>query len=146
MEASPWKRVVYPLAGGFGKAGWAVAMLVLLPLIGRPVGWLWGLVEPYLPSIPWPDVRLPRIPWPDWNLPSIPWPDIDLPDVTLPAWVEVVMDYQKIWLPILLGLLVGFIAWRRQKKARRARRPENEASGHAEASGQQDSDAAAQEP
>lgn len=42
MEASPWKRVAYPLAGGFGKAGWAVAMLVLLPFIGRLVGWLWG--------------------------------------------------------------------------------------------------------
>ncbi|WKS64409.1 hypothetical protein [Corynebacterium accolens] len=33
MEESPFKRVLYPLLGGLGKSGWAIAMIVWLLLL-----------------------------------------------------------------------------------------------------------------
>lgn len=111
IAASPWKRVVYPLLGGVGKAGWAIVVLVLGPLVSRllePVfRWLGSLL---------PDVDLPAIP-----LPSIPLPDVDLPRFDAPAWVDAVLDTAKIWSPLLIGLAAGVLAVRAARASRRTR-------------------------
>ncbi len=126
MEESRWKRLVYPLVGGMGKAGWAVAVLVVGPLIGKIIDWLLSLLPDYsLPSIPWPD-----IPWPDISLPRIPWPDIPWPSITVPDWVKVIVEHEKIWFPILVGLVVGVVSLRRARKARRTRRSWRSEGGH----------------
>ncbi|KQB86933.1 hypothetical protein [Corynebacterium lowii] len=125
MQESPWKRLVYPLVGGMGKAGWAIGVLVLGPLISRFIKWLLSFFpDVSLPSIPLPDVSLPSIPWPNISLPSIPWPDIpwpEMPDITLPDWVLWLLEHNKIWIPLVLGLVVGVISLRRAKKARETR-------------------------
>lgn len=117
MEESPFKRWAFPLIAGMGKGVWALFCLVLLPLIGKIiepiVRWLtqfipdWEFPWPdiHLPSIPWPEINLPRIPWPDINLPSIPWPDITVPD-----WVLFLMEYYKVWVPVIIGLTLGIRA------------------------------------
>ncbi|MGV0436156.1 hypothetical protein ACUY2R_04125 [Corynebacterium mastitidis] len=133
MEKSSWKRLVYPLVGGMGKAGWAVAVLVAGPLIGKIIEWLLSLLPDYsLPSIPWPDVSLPSvsIPWPDISLPRIPWPDIPWPSITVPDWVKVIVEHEKIWFPILVGLVVGVVSLRRARKARRTRQRWRNEGGH----------------
>lgn len=122
MEESPWKRIVYPISAGMGKVGWAIAVIVLLPFIQRLVGWLLGL----LPDIDWPEIPWPDINLPDINLPSIPWPDIDwpdinLPDITLPDWLLWMLDNTKLWLPLVIGVVVGVLALRTARKSRRTR-------------------------
>ena len=128
MDASPWKRVVYPILGGFGKAGWAISILILGPLFGKLldpiiefiawlltpiIQWLLDLIPDV--SIPWPDIHLPQIdlpdiPWPD--LPDIPWPSIDLP-----SWVVWLIDHPKTWTPIVLAIFLGIGAARNNKKS-----------------------------
>lgn len=133
MEKSRWKRLVYPLVGGMGKAGWAVAVLVAGPLIGKIIEWLLSLLPDYsLPSIPWPDIPWPSvsIPWPDISLPRIPWPDIPWPSITVPDWVKVIVAHEKIWFPILVGLVVGVVSLRRARKARRTRQRWRSEGGH----------------
>ncbi|WPF68093.1 hypothetical protein [Corynebacterium sp. 21KM1197] len=135
MEQSPWKRLVYPLLGGMGKAGWAVGVLVLGPLISRLISWLLSLFpDVSLPSIPMPDISLPSISLPSISLPSIPWldipwPDISLPSITVPEWVKVIVEHEKIWLPLLVGLVVGVISLRRARKARSTRQRWSGAEG-----------------
>ncbi|AGF71805.1 hypothetical protein [Corynebacterium halotolerans] len=117
MEESPWKRIVYPISAGMGKVGWAIAVLILLPFIQRLVSWLLGLFPDIdWPEIPWPDINLPQI-----NLPSIPWPDINWPDITLPGWVLWMLDNTKLWVPIVIGVVVGIMAVRTARKSRRTR-------------------------
>lgn len=129
MEESPTKRWLYPFLSGLGKGGWAVAVLILGPVVSKIIDLLWGLVEPHLPdwdlpSIPWPsidlpDIHLPSIPWPHIN-----WPHIDLPDWHIPEWMRPVLhviavaaDYSKIWVPIVIGLFIGLMSVRRSKKS-----------------------------
>ncbi|KQB85051.1 hypothetical protein [Corynebacterium oculi] len=126
MEESPWKRLVYPLLGGMSKAGWAVGVLVLGPLVSRLISWLVSLLPDFSIDVPRPDISLPSISWPSISLPSIPWPDIPWPDisfpsVTVPDWIKVVVEHEKIWFPLLLGLVVGVISLRRARTARRTR-------------------------
>lgn len=118
IAASPWKRVAYPVAAGMGKAGWAIAAIVLLPLLGR-------LLEPVLE---WILERLPDVdlPWPDWSLPQIPWPDISLPSislpaVSLPAWVEFLLEYSKVWVPLVIGVVIAVVAVRHSRRSRAIR-------------------------
>lgn len=137
MEESPWKRLAYPFLGGMGKAGWAVGVLVLGPLISRIISWVLSLFpDVSLPAIPWPDISLPRIslpsiPWPSIPWPDIPWPHIPWPSVTVPEWVKVVVEHEKIWFPLLVGLVVGVISLRRARKARGTRRRWSGAHGAA---------------
>lgn len=129
MEESPTKRWLYPFLSGLGKGGWAVAVLILGPVVSKIFDLLWGLIEPHLPdwdlpSIPWPsidlpDIHLPSIPWPHIN-----WPHIDLPDWHIPEWMRPVLhvlavaaDYSKIWVPIVIGLFIGLMSVRRSKKS-----------------------------
>ena len=136
MQESPWKGFLYPMIAGTSKAGWAIFLVIVLPLLGRIVDWRLGLLPDF--NIPWPSISLPhiswpRIPWPDWNLPSIP-----LPHITLPAWLEFLIDHPRMWVPIVIGFVVGVTAWRNHRKSERAKKntkrnfaadqPENEAS------------------
>ena len=127
MEESPFKRWFYPLAAGIGKGAWALFCLVLLPLIGKImdpiIRWLAQFMPDWNITIPWPDINLPSIPWPEINLPAIPWPDINLPSIpwpdwTAPGWVIFLMDYTKVWMPIVIGLFVGIVAVRNANRSR----------------------------
>lgn len=119
IAASPWKRVVYPLAAGVGKSGWAIAMILLLPVLGRLISPVINWVTERIPDIdiPWPDISLPSIPWPDISLPSI-----DLPEVTLPGWVEFLLEYSKVWIPLLIGVAIAVVAVRQSRRSHRIRK------------------------
>lgn len=125
MEESAWKRVAYPLVAGLGKSGFAIAIIVLGPILSRiirPVlAWIAALIAPLIPDITWP-----KIPWPDVHLPSIPWPDIDLPSLPSipwpnwrpPDWVVWLLDHPKVWAPVMLGIFWGINARRNAKRSR----------------------------
>ena len=116
IAASPWKRVLYPIAGGVGKSGWAIAMIVLIPILGRLINPVIDWISERMPDvdIPWPDISLPSIPWPDITLPSI-----NLPEVDLPGWVEFLLEYSKVWIPLLIGVALAMVAVRHSRKSRR---------------------------
>lgn len=117
MEESPFKRVLYPLLGGLGKSGWAIAMIVLAPIISR-------ILSRLLPDWELPDVDFPEIYLPLPNLPNLPEP----PQITLPApqfavhfvppeWVVFLMDYSRVWMPIVIAIAFGVMAVRNAKKS-----------------------------
>lgn len=117
MEESPFKRVLYPLLGGLGKSGWAIAMIVLAPIISR-------ILSRLLPDWELPDVDFPEIYLPLPNLPNLPEP----PQITLPApqfavhfeppeWVVFLMDYSRVWMPIVIAIAIGVMAVRNAKKS-----------------------------
>lgn len=118
MESSDLKRTLIPMAEGLGKGGWALAVLVLGPIVGR----LLDKLLSYFPDIDLPEIQLPHLDLPvpqlphvDLPVPSIEFPGIDLPQ--LPEWVVWLMDYSKIWVPVLLGIVVGIIALRNHRKS-----------------------------
>lgn len=117
MEESPFKRVLYPLLGGLGKSGWAIAMIVLAPIISR-------ILSRSLPDWELPDVDFPEIYLPLPNLPNLPEP----PQITLPApqfavhfvppeWVVFLMDYSRVWMPIVIAIAFGVMAGCNAKKS-----------------------------
>ncbi|WJY91693.1 hypothetical protein CFAEC_04225 [Corynebacterium faecale] len=119
MAASPWKRVIYPLAGGLSKGGWALGVLIVGPFVVRFISQIITWIVERLPdfeipwpnwSIPWPDIT---IPWPEWNLPRL-----DLPTIDIPPWLEFLLEYSKVWVPMIIGLFIGMIAVRRYRKSR----------------------------
>ncbi|MDU6479544.1 MAG: hypothetical protein E6534_06900, partial [Corynebacterium kroppenstedtii] len=120
MQESPWKGFLYPMIAGTSKAGWAIFVFIVLPLLGRIVDWLLGLLPDFnipwpsisLPHIPWPSISLPHIPWPHISWPHIPWPHWNLPSIPLPDWVVFLIDHPRMWVPIVIGLVVGVTAWR----------------------------------
>lgn len=119
VEASPWKRVVYPIADGLGKASWAIFAIVVVPVIIRILERLWPDVDVPLPdidppSIPLPKVDLPSIPLPKINLPRVPWPG-------LPPWVEFLLEYTKVWVPVVVGIALAVAAVRHSRTSRRTR-------------------------
>lgn len=134
MQESPWKGFLYPMIAGTSKAGWAIFVFIVLPLLGRIVDWLLGLLPDFnipwpsipLPHIPWPSIPLPHIPWPHISWPHIPWPhwnlpSLPLPHITLPDWVVFLIDHPRMWVPIVIGLVVGVTAWRNHRKSERAK-------------------------
>lgn len=118
MESSSLKRTLIPMAEGLGKGGWALAVIVLGPIVSRIIDRLlrylpdWELPDITLPHM---DLPVPHLPQMDLPLPQINWPEVDLPD--LPEWVLVALEYSKIWLPILIGVVVGIVALRNHKKS-----------------------------
>lgn len=114
IAASPWKRVVYPVGAGIGKSGWAIAMIVLLPILARLLSPVVDWIVERIPDIdiPWPD--LPSIPWPDITLPSI-----NLPEVNLPWWLEFLLEYSKVWVPLVIGVAIAVVAVRHSRRSRR---------------------------
>lgn len=122
MESSDLKRTLIPIAEGVGKGGWALAILVLGPLVGRLLGWLagflpdWQLPEWRPPHVDLPAPQLPHtdLPLPDRSLPSIPLPEI-------PEWVALLAEYSKIWVPVVVGIAAGVIALRNHRKSEAAK-------------------------
>lgn len=120
MASSALKRTAYPMAEGLGKGGWALAVLLLGPILGRFFAWLGGLLPDWqLPEISPPQVDLPvpempqvELPTPSWNL-----PDINVPD--MPEWMQWLAEYAEIWAPIIAGVAVGIIALRNHRKSER---------------------------
>ncbi|MFI0356347.1 hypothetical protein [Actinomadura sp. 9N407] len=92
------------------------AARVLLPLLG--IAALIKIPKPHidLPDIDLPGIPRPRIPWPDIDLPSIPLPD--LPDVTLPGWLQAIVQTAKYWGPILAAVGLAVQEHERRKKQR----------------------------
>lgn len=110
MEDSAFKRWLYPILGGLGKGGFAIVVLVIGPLVSNFLKWLFG----FLPDI---DVNISR---PDINLPEIPLPDINFPAINLPPapdWVIFLLDYTKVWVPLVLGLIFAIGAVRTHRKS-----------------------------
>lgn len=118
IAASPWKRVAYPLAAGVGKSGWAIAAIVLFPLLHRLLEPVLDWIAERMPDIdiPWPDISLPAIPWPDITLPAI-----DLPAVKLPGWVEFLLEYSKVWVPLVIGVALAVLAVRHSRRSQQIR-------------------------
>ena len=124
MESSAVKRVAYPLLTGLGKAGWAILLLVVMPLLSRLLpDWDVQLPAVHLPQIHLPVPAWPRIALPVPTLPDVhlPVPRVDLPP--LPAWLVTALEHDEIWKPILFGLGVGVISLRnhRRSEAEKAR-------------------------
>ena len=135
MDASPWKRVAYPILGGLGKVGWAIWVLVMGPIIGKLlepiINFLAWVLTPivewiarHIPdiTIPWPDIRWPQIPLPDIHLPAIPWPSW-----TPPAWLAWLIEHPKLWTPLVAAVFFGLVAVRNNKKSQAAKAAWNEA-------------------
>ena len=122
MESSDLKRTLIPIAEGVGKGGWALAILVLGPLVGRLLSWLasflpdWQLPEWHPPHVDLPVPQLPHVdlPLPGWAPPSIPLPEI-------PDWVAFLAEYSKIWVPVVVGVAAGIIALRNHRKSEDAK-------------------------
>lgn len=120
VQSSAVKRTLYPILAGMGKGGWAIAVLVLGPLVGRLIDWLLSFLPDYeLPSLPpLPNIELPLPTFPSIDLPVPNFPDFNLPDLPdLPEWVYFLMEYSKIWVPVLIGIVLGFVALRNSKKS-----------------------------
>lgn len=134
IDESPVKALWYSLLAGMGKSGWAITVLVLGPLIGRLVRWLESLlpdVDIPWPDIPWPHVNWPRIPWPHINWPDIPWPNINWPHIpwpewTPPGWVIWMAEHPKVWIPLLVGLVAGISATRKNQTSSRTKKQCNQ--------------------
>ena len=133
MEESSFKRVLYPLLGGLGKSGWAIGVIVLGPIISRILSRL--LPDWELPEINLPDIALPVPEFPQIELPV---PNIDLNiDIDLPDWLVFLMDYSKVWVPIIIAIVVGIQAVRNAKKSEEKKRQWQQ--GGAYADGHEDS-------
>lgn len=119
IASSPWKRVVHPVAAGVGRSGWAIAVILLLPLLGRLLDPVLDWIVDRLPDVdlPWPEFSLPGIPWPDISLPSI-----DLPEIEVPGWVEFLLEYSKVWVPLVVGVVIAGLAVRHSRRSREIRR------------------------
>ncbi|MDY6056073.1 hypothetical protein [Micrococcus sp.] len=115
MEDSPLKRVAYPLLGGIGKAGWVIAMILLIPLLRRL------LPDWELPSVHVPQVHLPAPAFQQIHLPAPTFQQIHLPvpGWQLPEWVFVVIEHNRIWMPVVIGLGIGVGAVRNHRRSER---------------------------
>lgn len=120
MKDSIVKRFAFPLVSGLGKAGWALSVLLLGPLVSRLLGWLFGFLPDWeLPQWIFPQIELPQPKTPQIVLPDFPWPDWHLPQVEIPGWVEFMLDYTKIWVPLVIGLFFAVNAVRNHRKSER---------------------------
>ena len=120
MESSTLKRVGLPILAGLGKGGWAIAVIVLAPLVSRLVKWLLSFLPEFDISMP----SLPKLPQIDLPTPCLPHINVPTPNINininmpeLPAWVVFLLDYSKVWVPILIGIAVGIFALRNYKKS-----------------------------
>ena len=62
----------------------------------------------------------PHVDLPVPNLPQVtlPTPHVNLPDLPeLPEWVQLIMEYSKIWVPLLIGIFLGIVALRNYRKS-----------------------------
>lgn len=126
MEESATKRLLYPMLAGLGKGGWALFALVVMPILKRIlepiIDWLLSFLPDWdMPDLPSPpQITLPTLDFPDIVLPVLQVPEFELPQA--PDWVLFLLEYTKIWVPILLGIAFGVIALRNHKKSERIKR------------------------
>ncbi|PFG27907.1 hypothetical protein [Corynebacterium renale] len=124
MESSNFKRVAYPLMAGLGKSGWAIALLVLGPLVGRFLHWLFSFLPdfdlPDLPSLPDITLPVPTLPQIDLPVPHIPFPS--LPHFDVPDWILFLAEYSKIWMPLAIAVVLAFLAVRNHKRSEQQKR------------------------
>lgn len=124
MQSSELKRTLIPIAEGLGKGGWALAVLLLGPLVGRFFAWLaqflpdWQLPEFTLPKLDLPLPDLPQLTLPTPSLPSIPFPDLP----AMPEWVQWLAEYSKIWVPVVIGVVFGILALRNHRRSEAEKR------------------------
>lgn len=119
MQSSDLRRVMFPITQGLAKGGWALAVIVLVPILKR-----------LIPDIDLPDIN---IPWPSISLPVPTMPDIYLPvptwewsfDLNLPSWLISALDffdeYKKVIAPLVGGIFIGLFSLRDRKKSERAK-------------------------
>lgn len=118
MEASRTKRFTYPILAGLGKSGWALAVLVFGPVVARFFDWVLGfLPEWQLPKWRFPQIVLPRPELPQIILPRVPWPEWNLPQFEIPGWMEFLLDYTKVWVPVVVGVVFAVMAVRNHRKS-----------------------------
>ena len=117
MESSSFRQFLYPVLTGMGKAGWAILALVLLPIVARLLpDWDMELPAVIIPQIHLPTPRIPRIRLPAPTLPTL---DVSLPSLPrLPDWVAFVLEYDHIWKPILIGIVLGVLAVRNHRRSK----------------------------
>lgn len=124
LEASPSKRVVFPLLFGISRSVWYIAILLGAPLIGRFFSWLWSLLPdfgirlPHPPALDLPVITLPSPPSLDLPVPSwrVPWPSVDPP--APPDWVLFLLEHSKAWVPLLLAIIFAVLAVCNSKKSK----------------------------
>ncbi|ADK27872.1 hypothetical protein [Corynebacterium pseudotuberculosis] len=119
MQESSIKRLLFPMMAGLGKSGWAIGVIILGPIVSRVVKKLlellpeWDFIDlPELPSINLPVPRFPHI-----TLPVVQFPDWELPHFELPWWVMFLLEYKKVWVPLMIAIFVGIVAVRNHKKS-----------------------------
>ncbi|QQU26431.1 hypothetical protein [Corynebacterium ulcerans] len=124
MEESSIKRILFPMMAGLGKSGWAIAVIVLGPIVSRIVKKLlellpdWDFFDlPEFPSIELPVPRFPQI-----TLPVVQFPDWELPHFDAPWWVMFLLEYKKVWIPLVIAIFVGIMAIRNHKKSEEQKR------------------------
>ena len=124
MQSSELKRALIPVAEGLGKGGWALLALVLGPIIARFFTWLGR----YVPDWDVPDWSMPRLELPAPDLPhlELPVPKLHLPSLPempeMPEWVKWLAEYSQIWVPIIIGVIVGVVALRNHRKSEAQKR------------------------
>lgn len=124
MESSSLKRVAIPLATGLGRAGWALSVIILGPLVARLIGWLLSFLPdwelPPLPPLPQVSLPLPQFPQPPQvSLPVPAWPSISVPEP--PEWVLFLLEYSKVWIPVVIGIAFGIVALRNHRRSERTK-------------------------
>lgn len=131
MESSAFKRVAYPLAAGVAKSGWALAVLLLGPVVGRLIEPIVTWLAQFLPDVTFtpPQVYLPVPRFPQIHLPtpSFRFPQFDLPE--MPGWMLFMMEYSKIWVPVIVGLSLGVLAIRNYRKSEAQKKQWDSAPG-----------------
>lgn len=115
MEASSVKRILYPLMGGLGKAGLAIFFLVVFPLLAQ----LLPDIELDLPEFRMPQIHLPVPVFPQIHLPVPHLPEWNIDFPPLPGWLVTILEYDQVWKPVLIGLVIGVIAVRNHRKSQR---------------------------
>lgn len=135
VQSSALKRTTLPILAGLGKGGWAIMVLVVGPLVGRLIDWLLSFLPDFeLPSLPpLPSIELPLPTFPSIALPLPDFPDFDLPE--LPDWIAFMMEYTKIWVPVLVGIVLGIVALRNSKKSDAQKEQWQTGGGHKELRG-----------
>lgn len=122
IQAKPLLRLVYPIARGLRKSGWALLVFLLFPLLRRLLP---DLELPELHPIALPTPNLTPIALPLPTLTRIELPVLDLPELPappqLPDWLVWMLDHDKLWLPIIIGIGVGIGALINNRRSQRQR-------------------------
>lgn len=126
LQSSTAKRVLYPIAFGFGKAGWAIFLFLVLPILSRLLP-DWDIDFPRMtwPSIDLPVIEIPAVTLPIPTMPSIHLPAPHLPTLKmpeLPEWMVFMLDNPKMWVPVVAGIILGIGSLRNRRRSELTKR------------------------